>query len=150
MSPATVRGARAGQEFVGDTTLVVTNCWCGITHAIPRSLDEQARMKRGAGARAVYCPLGHEWHYLGKTEAERLQEQLEDERRRSGRLAAERDQAQAAVTVHKRRATRFRNDRERLKTRAAAAVCPCCNRHFKQLAAHLKAKHPDFRPEAPS
>lgn len=30
-----------------------------------------------------------------------------------------------------------------LSDRAHAGVCPCCNRTFKQLAAHMKTKHPD-------
>jgi chemotaxis response regulator CheB len=30
------------------------------------------------------------------------------------------------------------------KKRVANGVCPCCNRTFKQLARHMKAKHPEF------
>jgi hypothetical protein len=26
----------------------------------------------------------------------------------------------------------------------AAGVCPCCKRTVKQLAAHMKEKHPEF------
>lgn len=35
----------------------------------------------------------------------------------------------------------------RLKNRAAAGVCPCCNRTFHQLVRHMAAKHPDFAAE---
>ena len=33
----------------------------------------------------------------------------------------------------------------RLKKRAIAGVCPCCNRTFQQLAAHMAHKHPDYK-----
>jgi hypothetical protein len=61
----------------------------------------------------------------------------ERERRRAGRLAAERDQAEASARAHKGHATR-------LKNRAQAGMCPHgCNRHFKDLERHCKNKHPD-------
>lgn len=31
-----------------------------------------------------------------------------------------------------------------------AGMCPCCRRTFKQLAEHMKSKHPDFDPARPS
>lgn len=40
--------------------------------------------------------------------------------------------------------TRERKKKEQLETRAANGVCPCCHRTFKQLARHMKTKHPDF------
>lgn len=126
------------------TTLVVTSCWCGINLAIPSSLERAARDNQTN----VYCPLGHTFVY-GKNEKERLEAQLEAERRRAGRLAAERDQARQETITQKGRATRFRNDRDRLKTRAAAGVCPCCNRTFQQLARHMAKQHPGFADEAP-
>ena len=30
------------------------------------------------------------------------------------------------------------------KNRVAASVCPCCKKTFKQLAAHMKNKHPNY------
>ena len=33
----------------------------------------------------------------------------------------------------------------RLKNRVASGVCPCCNRTFKQLAAHMSRQHPEFK-----
>lgn len=32
----------------------------------------------------------------------------------------------------------------RLRKRASAGVCPCCNRTFSQLARHMQTKHPTF------
>lgn len=33
---------------------------------------------------------------------------------------------------------------EPVATTAAFETCPCCKRTFKQLAAHMKNKHPEF------
>ena len=32
----------------------------------------------------------------------------------------------------------------RIKKRVANGVCPCCNRTFKDLAAHMSTQHPDY------
>jgi hypothetical protein len=91
------------------------------------------------------CPWGHEQHFpLGKSEAQKLQEELDRERRR--RQTAEqniewesqqRKQAERSATAYKGQATRLRN-------RAKSGVCPCCNRTVSQLARHMASKHPDF------
>ena len=117
-------------------TLTITDCpTCGVVYAVPDGLIIQA--KRHRKTRDLYCPNGHNWHYLGETpeqKAKRLEEELARER-------AEHDQAMA----HQRaQTTRARNERDRLKKRAAAGVCPCCNRTFQQLARHMKSKHPDY------
>lgn len=48
---------------------------------------------------------------------------------------------------HKRtleRVNEAERERDKLKRRVKAGVCPCCKRTFKQLVAHMKHKHPDF------
>lgn len=35
-----------------------------------------------------------------------------------------------------------------LRNRAAAGVCPCCNRTFEQLGRHMTTKHPEYVKEA--
>lgn len=32
----------------------------------------------------------------------------------------------------------------KMKKRASAGVCPCCNRTFQQLARHMRLRHPNF------
>jgi DNA repair exonuclease SbcCD ATPase subunit len=72
---------------------------------------------------------------------------LKRERDRAARVQAQLDQANAAEKAQRAAKTRFRNERDKLRTRAAAGVCPCCGRTFKQLARHMQSKHPDW-PEA--
>jgi hypothetical protein len=121
---------------------VVDCCACGILFGVPVDLDKR---NRNDHSRSFYCPSGHGQHYTGPTEAQRLRAQLETaERQRdnaeSARIAA-RDQARSA----ERSASAYKGRVTRLKNRAAAGVCPCCQRTFQQLARHMSAKHPDFR-----
>jgi hypothetical protein len=122
--------------------LVVVTCWCGMRHAIPSELDDFQDRQHDDGEKqtAIYCPLGHSHIRAGKGEAAKLRERLQRERDHAARLAAERDQMEASRNAFKGAATRARK-------RASAGVCPCCNRTFKQLARHMKAKHSDFNPD---
>lgn len=121
---------------------VVDCCECGILFGVPRDLDKR---NRNDSRRTFWCPSGHPQHYTGPSEAQRLRKQLERTERerdeaKAARIAA-RDQARAA----ERSAAAYKGRVTRLKNRAAAGVCPCCQRTFQQLARHMSAMHPDFR-----
>ena len=119
--------------------LVKTTCWCGVHHAVPKELyDYVSRQHRdGRQQSSIYCPLGHAWSFAGEGKAAELARELGNEAARRARAVAERDQAEASARAYKGVATKARK-------RAAAAVCPCCNRSFVQLRRHLAAKHPDY------
>jgi hypothetical protein len=112
---------------------------CGIRFAVPPNwLEGRRNDKEG-----FYCPNGHVLSYK-KSLSEKLSEELsatkqrlayqEDETRRQRELrdAAERQAAAARGQVTK------------LKKRASAGVCPCCNRSFLALGRHMQTKHPGF------
>lgn len=135
-----------GETFAGYTGLVVeVCCTCGVMFAMPNMLRRKALADHD---RWFFCPNGHQQHFTGPTEAERLNNQLQWERDRAARLAAERDQTESALRAQKSRATRFKNDRDRERRRAAHGVCPCCGRTFKQLQRHMASQHPDFIADA--
>ncbi len=128
-------------EAVVDATLITRCCSeCSVIYAIPVRMRERAMESGGSW----YCPNGHNQSPIGKT----LEQKLEQERARAGRLAAELDQTAASASAQRAAATRARNERDRAKKRHAAGVCPCCNRSFKQLRRHMKSKHPDYDPAA--
>ena len=146
-NPSTVYGKSEGQKFKADTTLTVVSCaTCGVTYAIPESFYRSALAYRGDTSNGwkICCPFGHTWWYVGMTDEDKLRERLQDARDRAGRLVAERDQLATSLRGTKANAARTRKDLKSLKTRAKHGVCPCCNRTFKQLAAHMKNKHPEY------
>jgi hypothetical protein len=127
--------------------LDIVTCWCGIPHAVPTELhDYQLRQHRDGKTFSIYCPLGHTYIPSGQSRSAQLEEQLERERRRAGRLAAERDQVAASLRAQRGATTRARNQRDRDRQRIAAGVCPCCNRTFQNLARHMAGQHPEYQP----
>lgn len=110
-------------------------CVCGLTFALPHYLNK----KRLEDHKSFYCPNGHSQTYVGETEVEKLQKQLA-ERDRAVQFERNRAERMTAELAKKARAEKH------LKRRIANGVCPCCHRTVKQLAAHMKTKHPDYSP----
>lgn len=126
--------------FVGELTVIT--CWCGMRHAVPSELRnfQQRQHNDGGSVTSIYCPLGHQHAPAGEGEAAKLRRHLQTEADERTRAEAEREQAEASARAHKGAATKARK-------RAAAALCPCCNRSFVQLRRHMATKHPDFEPD---
>lgn len=127
------------QTFTG--TLIVKICGgCGMTYGVEESFDQRRRDDHGT----FYCPAGCARHYTGKSEAEKLRDELNSAaiRERSLRttLTHTRDQLQA--TEYQRRAQKANNTK--LRKRIAAGVCPCCQRTFQDVARHMKGQHPAY------
>jgi hypothetical protein len=122
-------------------TLAVEECYkCHITFAMPKDLQQRARQQ----GETFYCPLGHGQVY-SMTEVAELKAKLarEQEWREQAEIRerAARDQADAAT----RSARAYKGQVTRVRKRVGNGVCPCCHRTFVQLAAHMTAKHPDYR-----
>lgn len=123
--------------------LVVTECWCGIAHAIPESLnDVQVRQHRdGKIQTKIYCPLGHSHILAGEGVAKRLERQLALERSSHDQTKAELRETESRRRAEKAAKTKLKK-RVSAK-RVSAGVCPCCKRTFQNLARHMKNKHPE-------
>lgn len=132
---AVLIGKQRGDTFAGYNDLEVTVCTCGVLFAMPKKLLDERRYD-GAN---FYCPHGHSLSFDG--DQKRLKRQLENERDRAARLSANLDQSEASRRAYKGQATK-------LKKRASAGVCPCCQRSFKELKRHMETKHPDFVKDA--
>jgi uncharacterized coiled-coil DUF342 family protein len=118
-------------------------CQCGEPMWMTQSTYETYKRNN----QIFHCVHGHQQHWpKGKTEAQKLREQLDAERiarqRAEQRVAERADEAKAAW----RTATAYKGQATRLRNRAKAGVCPCCNRTFKQLAARMASQHPQFTP----
>lgn len=127
-----------------------TCCACGIIFAI----TEDFQSRRYADHGLFYCPSGHGQNYQGKTEAEKLRESLEAERRQRqwaeqnvAYQADRRREAEERAEHERRRANGYKGHAAKITKRAKAGVCPCCNRHFTALERHMATKHPTFTPD---
>jgi hypothetical protein len=118
------------------TTYVIIDCFkCGALFGLPNDVNDEL-LARG---RTFYCPNGHGQHYTNS-----LQKQLQDERDRSARLNARLDQERAHSNAVERSRRATKGQLTKVKKRVANGVCPCCNRSFADLAAHMKSQHPNY------
>ena len=140
MSPGE-RGASGGWFYE-------TCCKCKEPFAITAQTQKYLE-RSGQGFK---CPFGHLQYYAeGPTEADKLRHERDRLKQKVAEkddeveyhrqnTATERERAEAA----ERSARAQKGVATRLKNRAKAGVCPCCNRSFQNLASHMKNKHPDF------
>jgi len=108
-------------------------CNCAIAFTIP----EDFRRRRLLDQKPFYCPNGHGQSYTGKTEVQKLKEELEVQKR-TKEVYIEKSKAL------ERRVAAQKGIHTKLKKRVANGVCPCCNRSFENLHQHIKNQHPDF------
>lgn len=107
-------------------------CACGLLFG----MTTEYRDRRLDDHKLFYCPNGHSQGYRGESEAEKNARLLREEQARHKRTLERENAERQAKEVAEAKA-------ERLKKRAAAGVCHCCNRTFQQLARHMADKHPE-------
>lgn len=91
------------------STLVIRTCPnCGVRHAFPERLNQEAMNSRGMRGRQISCPNGHTWHYTGKTEAEQEREWREDTQRRLETEKRARDCFERSLRTTKGQVTKLR------------------------------------------
>lgn len=96
----------------------LTCCNCAVVFGFPK--DHEARLRQTR--QTFYCPNGHGQSFTGKTEAEKLREQLEAVKRTADylrtdldRVRADRDHAQRQVQGYKGAFTKAKKQVERMK-----------------------------------
>lgn len=119
-------------------TLVPIECYrhdCGVTFG----MTQTAYNHRREDHKSFYCTNGHSQHYTGKTEAERLREQLG--------YVRESEEFYRNEAAHQRRvASAQKGQRTRVLNLIAKGVCPVggCRRNFTNVKDHMATEHPDF------
>ena len=118
----TVRQRITGSVNIGTVVLQIASCCsCGVIFALTADLDKRRREDHGY----FYCPNGHSQHYAGKTEAQKLREQLEAVERQRDRAQARRDHVAACVA--------------QARALAPTGIVVCHGPTFDVLAAPLRA-----------
>ena len=119
--------------------MIDTICWCGTPFSMPAEMYNHAK-RNGS---KFYCPHGHNIVFKisdadkYRQEAERLRQRLaekDDDIRHERNLREQRERSIVA----------YRGQVTKLRKRAAAGVCPCCNRSFVNLKRHMASKHPNY------
>jgi hypothetical protein len=131
-------------QFTLTSTLVPITCYlCGIVFG----LEREFKNRRINDHEPWHCPNGHSQVFSGKTEAERLREQL---------AATERCLTNSREETQRQRELRQQTERSlrgtkavvtRMKRRTVKGQCVCCSKKFKDLETHMKTEHPDWNPD---
>lgn len=106
---------------------------CGIHFMVP----ERWRADKQRTGKGWYCPNGHGRVYR-ESDLDKAKSALAAEKERHQQTLSRLNKSEAAKQ-------KAQGEIKRIKKRAAAGVCPCCNRTFQQLARHMKTKHPDYK-----
>jgi hypothetical protein len=117
-----------------ELNLTVTSiecCTCG--HLIFMSTDFETRRRRDKNYwYCTSCGQGQRWS--GESDIDKVKKELDAETKRKMDALAQANELRASLQ-------KVQDDAARLKKRAHAGVCPCCNRTFQNVARHMKTKH---------
>lgn len=130
-----------GTFVAGMVSFYIEECIeCGIQFAI----TERYQQLRSGDHKLFYCPNRHGQFYPGKSDEEKLKEQLRREKLERESAEASKDLAwvRADKAIRSQRASK--GHLTRIKNRISEGVCPCCNRQFPNLQSHMKIKHPKY------
>lgn len=129
----------ADGRFIGQCYRCKSEMW------LPTSLYESAKHSDHI---TFYCPYGHPQVFAkGETEADKFRRERDQYAQRVAEWQDEATRQRGLKEAAERQAAASRGQVTKLRNRAGAGVCPCCNRSFRQMALHMKNKHPGFRAE---
>lgn len=125
-------------ETITETFRVVSCYTCGVRFGIGGDLYRRVVTD---AKDSIYCPACGKQTQWRESDAakqiKQLEQKLKWEADNAAYQRAARERAEASLQATKGVVTR-------MGKRIAAGVCPCCHRTVKQLAAHMKSKHPGF------
>lgn len=114
------------------TMVTIKCCNCGVIFGMDK--DFRQRFYDDPD-KWFYCPNGHSQHYSGKKlDREAYEKKLREAENKIANITSENFQLGSQLRKKE-------HDLKRLKN----GVCPCCNRSFKGLHAHIKNQHPEYK-----
>ena len=115
--------------------VVITCCHdsCGISFAVPQWWHKGKCETHST----FFCPNGHPQSFRSETETEKM-------RRERDRALQDVARAEEEAAIALRAKDKSEREVRRMKKRASAGTCPCCQRMFSNMAEHIKKQHPDF------
>ena len=124
-------------KFVGPCYQCRAEVW------LPQELYDAAM--HGRSKISFYCPYGHSQVFC---EGESEESKLRRERDMLKQQMAQRDDViskqSRELFAERELVNNLKAQRKVAAKRAKAGTCPCCHRTFRQMALHMRNKHPEF------
>jgi hypothetical protein len=118
-------------------------CQCKSQIWLPQALYDAAL--HGHEKITFYCPYGHPQVFAkGESEETKLRRERDQLVQRIAQKDDDIRQWKIIVDGLNEDLAASKRNASKLTKRISAGVCPCCHRSFKQLANHMKFKHPGF------
>lgn len=116
---------------------------CHVRFAMPAAMVAQRREDH----ETFWCPNGHPRAFLGKTKAQKLQEELDLQKRETEWARSAQNRLRQEKEATERRLAATKGVVTKMKKRSGHGVCPVqgCKRHFQNLEVHMETMHPDFK-----
>jgi hypothetical protein len=133
--------------MIGKDSHQETQCWrCHTSYVLPRALYVAAKASENI---SFFCPYGHEGHFAtGETEEDKLRRERDRLKQQVAQMDDEVKKWMSKADKANREWGTLKAKQVRMSKRVSHGVCPCCNRSFAKLAAHMQTKHPEFKAEA--
>lgn len=114
---------------------------CGVTYSMPLALYNNHR-ELGSRSKGWTCPNGCSRAFR-ESETDELRRERDRLKQREAMLEDSLREWQREAESAKASARAYKGAATRLKNRAKAGVCPCCNRTFQNLRRHMASQHPE-------
>jgi hypothetical protein len=130
-------------DFTSQMSIVNCGC-CGGVYALSKRYIQMKRVNGGYW-NCPYCK--NSWGYSKEnSEVEQLKNRIDKQtkaatyqREQKEHALQQRDASIRSNSALKGVVTKKKKQLDRVKN----GVCPCCNRHFKNLERHMKSQHPE-------
>jgi hypothetical protein len=125
----------------------IGGCWqCKAEMWLPQELYDAAM--HGRSRITFFCAYGHGQVFAeGESEEAKLRRERDRLLQRTVQLDDARVEAERRLAVAQDVLNRERLAATKAKKRSIAGTCPCCHRTFRQMALHMRNKHPEFKAE---
>lgn len=118
---------------------------CRLTYAV--QLDWVTARKQDH--RTFWCPNGHQQHFPGESDLERLEREKKNALLRCRSAEAQATHARDQQLAAERSARAYKGQATRARRKAVHGVCPApgCGRTFQDLQRHVAGQHPQYLAE---
>ena len=128
-----------------ETVLTIESHTCGECGVV-FGMTPKFKESRKNDHRTWYCPNGHQRAFTGKSESEKLSEQVAQMRRYNANANAALTSARDQLDASERSRAALRGHLTRARNKIASGVCPvgACRRHFDNVQEHIASEHPKW------
>lgn len=127
--------------ITGTLTLTEVVCCSCFTHF---AMDISLNSLRLHDGNPFYCPNGHKQWY-SESEVDKLKKANQRLKSDNAWYSNRAKRLQENLEETKRSRAAIKGQLTKTRKRIVNGVCPCCNRTFGNLAAHITTNHPDFK-----